>query len=326
MKDTNCFPSRCDASCGAESAVPPECLRQWVAEAGGAACGVADALAVADDDFARFDKWLARGMHGGMRYMENYRELRRDPQLLLPGAKSVVVAAFSYYHSDQTEGNLASIAAYAHGDDYHEVVRERLGRVAARIKEAYGGETRVCVDTAPMLERYWAVRAGIGFVGRNRLLIVPGAGSYVFIGSVLTTVRFMPDAPNEGTCDGCGRCIAACPGKALSEEGVDARRCLSYLTIEHRGEFPDGTNLHGHLYGCDTCQRVCPHNRSLPDTPIAEFHAREALRTLTPEKIIRMGQSEFSAIMRRSAIKRTKLAGLQRNALRLLRDDDHIKQ
>ena len=127
MKDTNCFPSRCDASCGAESAVPTECLRQWVAEAGGAACGVADALAVADDDFARFDKWLARGMHGGMRYMENYRELRRDPQLLLPGAKSVVVAAFSYYHSDQTEGNLASIAAYAHGDDYHEVVRERLG-------------------------------------------------------------------------------------------------------------------------------------------------------------------------------------------------------
>lgn len=306
--------------------MPTDALRQWVAEAGGAACGVAEACAVGDDDFARFDKWLDCGNNGQMHYMANYRELRRDPRLLLPGAQSVVSVAFSYYHSDQTDGNLASIAAYAHGDDYHEVVRERLGRVASRIVAAYGGETRVCVDTAPMLERYWAVKAGVGFVGRNRLLIVPGAGSYVFIGSVLTTVRFAPDAPNEGECDGCGRCIAACPGKALGEEGIDARRCLSYLTIEHRGEFPEGTDLHGRLYGCDICQRVCPHNRSLPDTPIAEFHAREALRTLTPEKIAAMNQQEFSAIMRRSAIKRTKLAGLQRNALRLLRGGDNMKQ
>lgn len=301
-------------------------VRQWAADAGGAACGIARAGFVDDAEFAYFEKWLERGMHATMRYMENYREIRRNPQLLLPGAQSVIVVAFPYYHSGQNDGNLGRIAAYAHGDDYHDVVRGRLEQLAVRVRDNFGGETRVCVDTAPLLERYWAVRAGVGFVGRNRLLIVPGAGSYVFIGCVVTTVAFEPDSPCGMECAGCLRCIASCPGGALTAEGLDARRCLSYLTIEHRGDIPEGVDLCGRLYGCDMCQRVCPHNRSLSDTPITEFHPREALRTLTPEKIAAMNQQEFSAIMRRSAIKRTKLTGLQRNALCLLREGDNIKQ
>lgn len=310
MKVMNSSRCQCDAS-GA-------IVRQWVARSGAIACGIARAGEVADGDFAKFTKWLDGGMHGGMRYMENYRDLRRNPQSLLDGAQSVIVAAFSYYHSGQDEGALGAIASYAHGDDYHDVVRRRLEDVAVLIRENYGGEARVCVDTAPLLERYWAVRAGVGFVGRNRLLIVPGAGSYVFIGTVLTTVGFEPDETCTLNCDGCGRCIASCPGKALTPDGLDARRCLSYLTIEHRGDFPDDTDLCGRLYGCDMCQRVCPHNKGIPDTEIAEFKPRPALKTLTPESVISMTQEQFSAIMRHSAIKRTKLAGLRRNALRLL--------
>lgn len=304
--------SRCQ--CDVSGAI----VRQWVVRSGAIACGIAQSAEVADGHFVKFTEWLDAGMHGGMRYMENYRDLRRNPQSLLDGTQSVIVAAFSYYHSGQDEGALEAIAAYAHGDDYHEVVRRRLEDVAALIRDNYGGETRVCVDTAPLLERYWAVRAGVGFIGCNRLLIVPDAGSYVFIGVVLSTVRFEPDEPCTLNCDGCGRCIASCPGKAMTPAGLDARRCLSYLTIEHRGDFPDDTDLCGRLYGCDICQRVCPHNKSIPDTEIPEFRARPALHFLTPESVTDMTQEQFSAIMRHSAIKRTKLAGLRRNALRLI--------
>jgi len=265
-------------------------------------------------------------MHGDMQYMERYRDLRSDPRLLLPGAKSIISVAFNYFHHGQCDGAHGAIAAYSHGDDYHEVVRERLSAVAKEIEDTYGGTTRVCVDTAPLLERFWAVRAGVGFIGRNHMLIVPGIGSYVFIGCILTTLEITADSPCTLSCDGCGRCISSCPGNALSADGLDARKCLSYLTIEYRGGFPDDLDLHGCLYGCDTCQRVCPHNAGAPPTEIPEFTPRPALASLTPEKAAAMTQAEFSAIMRRSAIKRTKLAGLQRNALQLLRNRQGGKQ
>ena len=294
--------------------IPADEVKRLVAEVDGAACGIADVGEVEVADFERFEKWIGRGMHGEMGYMEKYRELRRDPRLLLEGAQSIVVVAFTYYHRDQTEGNLAAIASYAHGDDYHEVVRARLEHIASWIRATYGGDTRVCVDTAPLMERYWAVKAGVGFVGRNRMLIVPEVGSYVFIGEILTTVRLLPDVPNMGQCDGCGQCVSKCPVGALTAEGVNARKCLSYLTIEYRGEFGKGVDLCGRLYGCDECQRVCPHNKGLIDTPIAEFRARETLRELTPERVIAMEQGEWSEMMRKSAMKRAKLSGLQRNA------------
>lgn len=292
-------------------------IGRWVAGAGGAASGIAPADVVASDEFSRFEKWLDAGMNGDMHYMERYLDIRRDPALLLPDARSIIVVAFSYRQERGVPGHIAS---YALGDDYHEVVRARLEQVAARLTAKYGGATRVCVDTAPLLERYRAVRAGIGFIGRNHLLIVPGIGSYVFIGSILTTLEIAPDIPCTLSCDGCGRCEAACPGKALGADGLDARRCLSYLTIEYRGDFPDDLDLHGCLYGCDTCQRVCPHNAGVPATSIPEFAPRPALTALTPAQAATMTQPEFSAMMRHSAIKRTKLAGLQRNALQLLRN------
>ncbi|MCM1293917.1 MAG: tRNA epoxyqueuosine(34) reductase QueG [Bacteroides sp.] len=297
-----------------------DCLDGAIRRAGGVAWGIARLEPVEERHFSNFESWLKAGNHGEMRYMEHYSDIRRDPRLLLDGAKSIIVVAFPYYHHDQFEGNLSRIAAYAHGDDYHEVLRERLATVVEEIKaNSYSvseKDFRICVDTAPLFERYWAVKAGVGFIGRNRMLIVPGYGSYVFLGSIITKLELPESEPCRESCMDCGRCVEACPTGAL--DGASCR-CLSYLTIEYRGQFDEDVDLHGRLYGCDICQRVCPLNAAAAETSIAEFHPREALRTLLPEKAIAMTQSEFSTIMRHSAIKRTKLAGLQRNALRLLR-------
>ena len=174
--------------------------------------------------------------------------------------------------------------------------------------------TRVCVDTAPIFERYWAQQAGVGFIGRNSMLIVPEVGSYVFIGIILSTIDWQPDEPCMLDCIGCNACIRHCPGKAISLNGtIDARRCHSYLTIEYRGELPDELDLNGKVYGCDMCQNVCPHNLNAPTSNISEFLPRKEILSLTHEDIDAMTQDDFSRIFRRSAIKRTKLTGLHRN-------------
>lgn len=280
--------------------------------------GAAAAGPVSDEAALSYRQWIGGGLHGSMAYMERYGDLRDDPRLLLPGARTIIVVAMSYYHQERQEG--LRIASYAHGDDYHIILRDRLQRLAEAIKTRYGGETRVAVDTAPLRERYWAVKAGIGFIGCNSQLIVPGAGSYFFLGSVLTTVEFVADSPCTDSCMQCGRCVEACPGQAIIAGGkcIDARRCLSYLTIEHRGDLPENVVLGNRLYGCDECQRVCPHNSSPPVTPVAEFHLRDGLRNLTAESVLSMTQERFSRVFSRSAVKRAKLAGLVRNARLIL--------
>ncbi len=289
-----------------------EWLRQIAAEAGAAACGVARVTAVSAEAQRQYADWIAAGRHAGMDYLTRYPDVRTDPELLLPGARTMIVCAFGYHTSEPLQ---ISLALYARGRDYHEVVRERLSAMASRLTADYGGDTRVCVDTAPLRERYWATRAGLGFIGLNNQLIVPGIGSYVFIGTILWTGHADPTPAPAADCDRCGRCIAACPARALHSDGsgVDARRCLSYLTIEHRGPLPEGTDLCGHLYGCDECQRVCPHNAAATDTPIADFHPSAALRALTPAEVPELTPERFSAIFRHSAVRRTKLAGLLRN-------------
>jgi epoxyqueuosine reductase len=261
-------------------------------------------------------RWTASGAHGSMTYMERYDSVRSHPQELLPGARTMLIAAFPYF---TTERMLLPFALYARGRDYHEVVRQRLEAVAAMIP----GDCRVCVDTAPLRERYWAARAGLGFIGRNNQLIVNSLGSYYFLGTILTTAALpiechAPEPSVTDTCGRCRRCLEACPGHALSDgAAVDARRCLSYLTIEHRGDFPEGTDLHGCLYGCDVCQRVCPHNAVAKPTPIADFHPSEELCRLNAETLSRFTAQEFNALFRHSAVKRTKLSGLLRNLRQL---------
>lgn len=262
-------------------------------------------------------RWLAAGRHAGMEYLERHTDIRRDPALLLDGAQSIISCAVSYNHSTQPTPGLPTIARYAQGDDYHEVVRAMLETLAAGIRESWGGQTRVCVDTAPIHERYWAVEAGVGRIGANSTLIVPGLGSWCFLGEVLTTVAFEPTLPlSDAGCDRCGRCTSACPTGAIGADGhVDARRCLSYLTIEHRGPLPDGLDTGGRLFGCDTCQQVCPHNNTpgIATDRHAEFSPRPAYAALTADAIEAMTQEGFSRTFRHSAIKRAKLEGLKRN-------------
>lgn len=261
----------------------------------------------------RYRRWIAEGQHAEMHYLERYDDVRSDPRLLLEGARSLIVVAFPYYTNEPI--NLP-IARYARGRDYHEVVREYLTEIAAEIP----GQSRICVDTAPLRERYWAQRAGLGFIGRNNQLIIPGLGSWFFLGFIITTAELTPtDSRTIGGCGDCRRCVDACPGKCLSADGhtLNANTCLSYLTIEHRGDLPDKIPT---LYGCDVCQQVCPHNSNAQPTPIADFHPSPAMQQLSEADIASMTPEQFSTTFRHSAIKRTKLAGLQRNLSALIKN------
>lgn len=264
---------------------------------------------------ARHRRWISSGRHAEMAYMDRYHDVRADLGLLLPGARSLACVAFPYFTDEPVR---LPISLYARGRDYHEVVRERLTEIARRLP----GSSRVCVDTAPLRERYWAERLGLGFIGRNNQLIIPGLGSYFFLGFIVTTAllpaaRSRPATTTAAGCGDCRRCVDACPGGALFSDGsaLDSRRCLSYLTIEHRGPLPGPLTT---LYGCDICQRVCPHNATPVPTPIADFHPSPRLRELNAAQLAAMTPAEFSAIFRHSAIRRTKLAGLQRNLANLI--------
>lgn len=316
-------------------------IKRLLKETGAFRSGIAQAREVDSAAADGYERWLSEGRHASMAYLEKYTDIRRDPSLLLPGAESVISAVFNYWWGRQ-DGPL-QWASYALGDDYHDVVRARLQSVADRITAETGAQCRVCVDTAPIPERYWAVKSGIGFIGMNRQLIVPGAGTHFFIGEIVTTLPLTPDEPETRSCGSCRRCLDACPGHALSPGGLDANRCLSYLTIEHRGDFPPevtgnptdhhtlsdpltpadiastrpAIRLGRHIYGCDVCQEVCPHNSHAPLSEIEEFRPRQAIVRLDTEAILAMKQEDFSTLFRRSAIKRTKLSGLLRNATQI---------
>ncbi len=297
-----------------------EAIRSLVIAAGAARVGFAQATETDSADLTIINTWLADGRNGEMSYMERYPDIRRDPRLLLEGARTVICCAFDYRPSVRHP----LFADYSLGLDYHDAIRARLTQAAEAICSQFGGHTRICVDTAPIRERYWAVTSGIGFIGLNGQLIVDGIGSKVFLAEILWTGEVIPDQPaSDRRCLSCGACVKACPGKALDGRcGVDARRCLSYLTIEYRGDLPDGLMLDGRIYGCDICQDVCPHNQARDGRlkPIEEFTPSPKLMSLTADDILSMQPSDFNALFRHSAIKRTKLTGLRRNALR------HIKQ
>lgn len=281
---------------------------------------VATAEPIEASHLSAYREWIAAGNHGSMDYLARHEALRADARLLLPGARAVISCALPYPSPCHSAGERPCISMYALGSDYHEIMRQKLLTAAQRLSEAMGGETRVCVDTTPILERYWAAKSGLGFIGMNHHLIIPGLGSCFFLGEILTTLPLRPDNPLETTCGSCGKCITSCPGGALGADGTfDARRCLSYLTIEHRGPVPPGTNLHGCLYGCDICAAVCPHNQDAEQLPIdPKLQPRSAVASLTPHRAATLTQEEFSALFSHSAVKRTKLAGLQRNAMILL--------
>lgn len=276
--------------------------------------GIATITTIDDTAQKQYETWIMNDYHGEMHYLDKYHDVRQNPALLLPSARSIIVCAINYYPTHRQSPNAPQIASYALGQDYHEVVRAKLAILANFIKENFGGETRVCVDTAPLRERYWAVKAGIGFIGRNNQLIIPHKGSHFFLGEILTTLDLSPNEPCTQSCLNCGACIKQCPTHAIKLNGsIDARLCLSYLTIEYRGELPEDLPLGNRVYGCDTCQNVCPHNFNAPHTKIIEFLPSKELLSLDKQSIEEMTQEQFSAVFRHSAIKRTKYSGFMRN-------------
>lgn len=268
----------------------------------------------------RFREWLANGFHGEMSWMEREPEKRSDPKLLFPEARSIVVCALNYFTDHKHDTSGGKISRYAWGDDYHDVLREKLSELLSMIKtERNDAEGKICVDTAPFMDKAWAVRAGLGWIGKHSNLITKELGSWVFIGSIVLNIDLDYDIDIvEDHCGTCTACLDACPTNAIVEPYVvDSRKCISYATIELRDEkLPDeiADNLNGWLYGCDICQDVCPWNRFETQTSESRFEPRQDETTLDLDSLQRMTHEEYGPRFRRSAMKRTKLDGLKRNA------------
>lgn len=291
-----------------------ESIRQKALELGAVSCGMAKAEPVGQEDAEIYLNWLSDGCDGEMEYCRRYTEVRNDPRLLLEGAATVISIAFSYYNDSYDTPLASRISRYAWGLDYHYVIKDRLNRLASYISENFGGECRAVVDSAPIRERYWAVRSGIGYIGLNGQLIIPGAGSYCFLGEVIWTGTVRPDPPSLSGCGACMACVKACPGQALDGTGrCDARRCVSYLTIEHRGSLDRDARLNGSIYGCDVCQEVCPHNRGISTTLLPEFIPENPILKCCEDEIMSMTSSHYRHIMRCTAMQRVPLKQLIRN-------------
>ena len=283
--------------------------------------GVAPADALTEEG-ARLGLWLARGFHGRMSYMARDPQRRADPRLLLPSAKSVVSVALNYFRPEKRADapEAGKISRYAWGDDYHDVLRDKLKSLLEWIRErAPEVEGKICVDSAPMMDKVWAARAGLGWIGKHTNLITKEFGSWVFLGALLISIELDYDSLVEPDhCGKCRACIDACPTQAIiAPYQLDATRCVSYGTIELReAELPEPikSNLEGWVFGCDICQDVCPWSRFSKETSEERFEPREGVIEPKLLEMIEMSQEEFSNRFRKSAIKRTKLAGLQRNA------------
>jgi len=280
------------------------------------------------EEHERLKYWLGRGFQGEMSWMEREPEKRGDPRLLFSEAMSVIVVTQNYFtdyeHTiDTVKGKLSR---YAWGDDYHDVVREKLNELLVWIKtQDASAEGKICVDTAPMMDKAWAVRAGLGWLGKHSNLITTDIGSWVFIGSILLNVELEYDAAIvDDHCGTCTACLDACPTNAIVEPYVvDSRKCISYATIELRDEkLPAdvAVNMEGWIYGCDICQDVCPWNRFEKPTNELRFAPRDGETSISLEDVLSLTPESYATRFRRSAIKRAKLSGLKRNAAALKPD------
>ncbi len=281
-------------------------------------CGVARAGLVPDEVCRHYDEWLEKNYHGSMSYLERNKELRRDPRKLVEGTRSIIMVAMNYYPKVKREENTPKIAYYAYGRDYHKVVKKRLDKLLKFVQEHIDekAEGRSFADSAPIMERYWAVQAGLGWIGKNGLLIIPKLGSFFVLGVLMINLDLEPDEEMPNKCGVCERCIKSCPTNALLGGGLmDARRCVSYLTIESKDEIPKelAEKLGDRLYGCDTCQEVCPWNRLARPTEIEDFHPKDFLLELDYDTIEAMEQEEYNQLFAGSPIRRAGLDGLKRS-------------
>lgn len=293
-------------------------IKTKATELGFSACGVAQATRVGQEEEARLRRWLDEGRYAGMHYMANYLDKRLDPRLLMDGLKSIVSLAMNYAPRRRMATGEPQIAAYALGKDYHDVMKQRIHQLAAYVSELVGHELnyRAFVDSGPVIERYWAVQAGLGWIGKNQLLIIPKAGSEFFLGELFLDMELDYDHPMPNHCGRCRRCVDHCPTHALADDHeFDAFLCLSYQTIENRGELSDDAKekMGDFIYGCDRCQQACPWNRFARPTTIPELEASEELLSMTRQQWEQLSVEDYQRLFKGSAVKRAKYAGLMRN-------------
>lgn len=293
-------------------------IKQEAARLGFMSCGISKAVQL-DDDARRLEQWLHKGYQGGMQYMENHFDLRIDPRKLVPGAKSVVTLLLNYFPSQKQVPEAPKVAKYAWGGDYHFVIRDKLNALLAFIREHIGEvDGRGFVDSAPVLERSWAVNSGLGWIGKNGNLLNRQTGSFFFIATLITDLDLVADAPFQTMhCGTCTRCIDACPTKAIVAPGeVDGSKCISYLTIELKDALiPDEYHkkMDGWIFGCDVCQDVCPWNRFSKPHSETHFTPIPEILNLSLAQWEDMTEDTFRAVFRSSPMKRSKWKGIQRN-------------
>lgn len=279
-------------------------------------CGISKADFL-EEEAKHLETWLNNNYHGEMKYMENHFDKRLDPRLLVEGSKSVISLSYNYFPKEILDASNYKISKYAYGEDYHDVIKEKLRQLVAELQEMIGEFSfRVFVDSAPVLEKAWARKSGIGWVGKNANLITKKNGSFYFLAEIICDLELLEDSPVTDHCGSCRKCIDACPTQAIiSDKIIDGSKCISYATIELKDQIPDyfKDKMDDWMFGCDVCQDVCPWNRFSAPTLEEKFQPNSQLKNFTKQDWKDITQEVFSSVFRKSAVKRTKFAGLKRN-------------
>jgi len=280
-------------------------------------CGIAKA-GFLEEEAPKLEEWLRQGRHGQMKYMENHFDKRLNPTLLVPGAKSVITLLFNYYSEEkQQDASAPKISQYAYGEDYHHVIKQKLRQLLERLRYNIGAiEGRVFVDSAPVMDKAWAQKAGLGWVGKNTNLIAKSTGSFFFIAEIISDLDLPADLPVADHCGSCTACIDACPTDALTAPyEIDGSKCISYATIELKEAIPTHFQgkMDGWMFGCDVCQDVCPWNRFARPSEEPAFRPSAELLEMNQRDWEELTEETFRRVFKKSAVKRTKFQGLQRN-------------
>ncbi len=292
-------------------------IKSAAANMGFSFCGIAKAEFL-EDEAPRLEEWLQKGYQGKMSYLENYFDKRLDPRLLVPGAKSIITLGYNYYPSeDLAQNSSLKIAKYAYGEDYHFVIKDKLKALLEELRLSIGEiDGRAFVDSAPVMERAWAQRAGMGWVGKNSLLLNKQMGSFFFLAELIIDLELDYDSPIKDYCGTCTACMDACPTEAIPEPYVvDGSKCISYFTIELKEAIPEEVKgkFDNWIFGCDICQDVCPWNRFSKPHQEKKFEPSDELKNLSKNDWKEITTEVFQQVFKKSAVKRTKLEGLQRN-------------
>ena len=281
-------------------------------------CGIS-AAGFLEEEAPRLEQWLKSNMHGEMSYMNNHFDMRLDPRKLVPGAKSVISLLLNYYtDATQRDSRAPKISKYAYGEDYHFVIKDKLHEMLNTLEEKIGRSIggRAFVDSAPVMDKAWAKKSGLGWIGKNANLINKKSGSFFFIAELILDVELEYDQPIGDFCGTCTRCIDACPTDAIvNPHVVDGSKCISYFTIELKSAIPESEKgkFQNYMFGCDICQDVCPWNRFSVPHAESRFNANEKLLSMTREEWTEITEDVFRELFRKSAVKRTKFEGLKRN-------------